>query len=270
MTDDAILTVLIFLFAVLYSSVGHAGATGYLAAMGLMSLEPSVMKPAALVLNVLVASIGTVRFARAGCLPWRVLWPFAVASIPCAFLGGVLTLPASLFKQLIGAMLLIAATKLFVQPVTDKTEECVPPSFWWSLPVGGLVGLVAGLTGTGGGVLLTPVLLFLRWAKTRDAAGVSVAFILLNSISGLAAQAKAVPLLPSSIWLWLAAAGLGGMIGTQLGTRRLAAPVLRRLLGVVLVFAGVKMLFDEFKPKAAPKPTNSASHLVAKVAEQQA
>lgn len=245
MTNDLILTVLIFAFAVLYSSVGHAGATGYQAAMAIMGVAPPVMKISALVLNIPVAIIGTIRFARAGCLPWRLLWPFAVASVPAAYIGGMLTLPSLLFKQAIGLMLFLAATKLIIQPVTDKSETTSPPPLYLSLPVGAGIGLLAGLTGTGGGVLLTPILLFMRWAKTREAAGVSVAFILLNSISGLVGQRNKIELLPSTIWLWLAAVGVGGLIGTQLGTRYLAVPAMRRLLGVVLVIAALKLVWSE-------------------------
>lgn len=245
MTNDLILTVLIFAFAVLYSSVGHAGATGYQAAMAIMGVAPPVMKISALVLNIPVAIIGTIRFARAGCLPWRLLWPFAVASVPAAYIGGMLTLPSLLFKQAIGLMLFLAATKLIIQPVTDASETTSPPPLCLSLPVGAGIGLLAGLTGTGGGVLLTPILLFMRWAKTREAAGVSVAFILLNSISGLVGQRNKIELLPSTIWLWLAAVGVGGLIGTQLGTRYLAVPAMRRLLGVVLVIAALKLVWSE-------------------------
>lgn len=242
MTNDIALAVLIFAFAVLYSSVGHAGASGYLAAMAFLGVAPPVMRPAALVLNILVATIGTVRYARAGCVQWRLLWPFAVASVPCAYLGGLLTLPTSLFKQAIGLMLFVAAARLLIQRVTEKSESCSQPPLLLSLPVGAVIGLISGLTGTGGGIILTPVLLFLRWTKTRDAAGVSVAFILLNSISGLAGQSDKIKLLPPAIWLWLAAAGFGGMIGTQLGTRHLGVPAMRRLLGLVLVIAAIKLV----------------------------
>ena len=268
MTNDLILTVLIFAFAVLYSSVGHAGATGYQAAMAIMGVAPPVMKISALVLNIPVAIIGTVRFARAGLLPWRLLWPFAVASVPAAYIGGMITLPSVLFKQAIGLMLFLAATKLLIQPGEEKSETTSPPPLYRSLPVGAGIGLLAGLTGTGGGVLLTPTLLFMRWAKIREAAGVSVAFILLNSISGLAGQRAAFSLLPSTIWVWMAAVVVGGLLGTQLGTRRLGIPAMRRLLGVVLVIAGVKMFLEGYKPKPAPVPSRSASHFVANLTEQ--
>lgn len=268
MTNDLILTLLIFAFAVLYSSVGHAGATGYQAAMALMGVAPSVMKISALVLNIPVAIIGTVRFARAGCLPWRLLWPFAVASVPAAYVGGRLTLPNLLFKQAIGVMLCLAAAKLLIQPGEEKSETTSPPPLFLSLPIGTVIGLISGLTGTGGGVLLTPILLLMRWAKTREAAGVSVAFILLNSVSGLAGQLGSISLLPSPIGLWVAAVVVGGLLGTQLGTRHLAAPAMRRLLGVVLVIAGVKMFLEPHKPKTPPPPARSATHFVAHLTEQ--
>lgn len=265
MTNDVLLTVLIFSFAVLYSSVGHAGATGYQAAMALMGIAPPVMKISALVLNIPVALIGTYRFARAGHLPWKTLLPFAVASVPAAYVGGLITLPVAQFKQAIGVLLLLAASKLLFKPGTESTETTKRPPLYLSVPVGAGIGFLAGLTGTGGGVLLTPILLFMRWAKTREAAGVSVGFILLNSLSGLAGQRHAFAYLPSTIWIWVIAVVVGGLIGTQLGTRRLDIPSLRRLLGIVLIIAGAKMVLETATSKLNPPAGTSSANPVSKI-----
>lgn len=270
MMDDIVLTVLIFAFAVLYSSVGHAGATGYQAAMAFMGLDPAVMKISALVLNIPVAIIGTVRFGRAGSLRWRLLWPFAVASVPAAYVGGMVMLPNLLFKQAIGLMLFLAAGKLILQPDEETSITTATPPLSLSLPVGAAIGLLAGLTGTGGGVLLTPILLFMRWATMRDAAGVSVAFILLNSVSGLAGQSASVSLLPAPIWFWIAAGVAGGLVGTQLSLRHLAVSTIRRMLGVVLIIAGMKMLLNLEKIKVSPPDVISSTDFVANFTQEAA
>ena len=240
---------LILAAAILYSSVGHAGASGYLAAMALIGLAPEVMKPTALVLNILVATIGTIRFARAGCFDWRLFWPFALAAIPMAFVGGATTLPGHIYKQIVGAALLVAAINLLLKRDKRASADGVAaapvryPPIWLSLIVGGALGLLAGLTGTGGGIFLSPLLVLSGWADPRRTAGVSVVFILTNSISGLGGQLASLPNLPYELWLWAPAAIIGGLIGSGLGARRLGNPAIRRLLAVVLMIAAAKMIF---------------------------
>lgn len=242
MHHEALLILLIFLTAALYSTVGHAGASGYLAAMALCGLAQNVMRPAALVLNILVATIATVRFARAGCFSWRIFLPFALLSIPCAYLGGKYTLPAHIYKQLVGAVLLYAAFRLLRHATTAQAVPTKPPAAIVALPVGAALGLLSGLTGVGGGIFLSPLLMLKNWADPRTTAGVSAAFILINSISGLAGQMKEALALPSTVALWAVAAVVGGAIGSHLGARKLAGPTIRRLLAVVLVLAGFKMI----------------------------
>lgn len=251
MSDSALLSVLIFLAAVLYSSVGHGGGSGYLAAMALLGVAPGVMKPAALSLNILVASIGTIRFYRAGCFSWRVFLPFALGSVPLAYVGGAVALPGNLYKQIVGAILLIAAARLILRPGATRTPPTArtrAPSTQRMLAVlavvcGSGIGLLAGLTGTGGGIFLTPLLLLTGWAETREAAGISAAFILVNSIAGLFGQLATVPALPPGLPFWALAAVAGGLIGSELGSRRLGSLTLRRLLGAMLVVAGLKLFF---------------------------
>jgi hypothetical protein len=243
MTDDFLLTLLIFVAALLYSSVGHAGASGYLAAMALFGLAPPIMKPAALVLNILVAAIASIRFYRAGCFDWKKFWPFAATSIPCAFIGGLLTLPSPLYKQLLGVVLLFAAYRLFRYAQSAISVEIKDISIPTALILGAAIGFLSGLTGVGGGIFLSPLLLFLSWADTRQTAGVSAVFILVNSVAGLAGQLGSVQKLPSEIFLWGIAAISGGLIGSEFGSRRLANLTLRKILAIVLVIAGLKLIF---------------------------
>jgi uncharacterized membrane protein YfcA len=242
MVDVWLLAALIFGAAFLYSSVGHAGASGYLMAMALFGLAPDEMRPTALVLNVIVATIGAVRFARAGHLSWRLLLPFAAASIPLAFVGGYVKLPANVYRPVVGVVLLLAAARFFVEtPAVTAANKRRPP-LWAALAWGGVIGLLSGLTGTGGGIFLSPVLLFLRWAEPKEASGVAVTFILANSIAGLVGLALKAPAFPEGIAVWAPAAALGGLIGSELGSKRLGNRTLYRLLALVLVIAGLKMI----------------------------
>src|SRR5436190_5049611 len=172
MTDGWLLILLIFLAAVTYSSVGHAGASGYLAAMALAGVAPPVMKPAALTLNLLVASIATFRFYRAGHFSWQTFWPFALGSIPLAFVGGATHLPARPFKIAVGLVLLIAAMRLGLT-LRPRADEPRLPSKPVAVGCGAVLGFFAGLTGTGGGIFLSPLLLLMNWASVRRTAGVS-------------------------------------------------------------------------------------------------
>ena len=243
-TDIIVLSLLILAAAALYSSVGHGGASGYLAAMALFGLAPAAMKPTALCLNVLVASIATFRFRRAGCFSWPIFWPFAVASVPLAFVGGALTLPTAIYKQIVGLTLLYAAYRLFrFTRAKSEAEATRTVPLALAMLLGALIGLLSGLTGVGGGIFLSPLLLLSGWADTRRTAGVSAAFILVNSVAGLLGNLTNLQALPPALpYLALAAIG-GGVVGSEFGSRRLASMTIRRLLAVVLVVAGVKMIF---------------------------
>src|SRR2546428_6442357 len=173
----------ILVVAFLYSSVGHAGASGYIAVMTLFGLAPPVIKPAALVLNILVASLTAWQFWRAGHFSWRLFWPFAVLSVPFAFLGGYINLPTHVFKILVGLVLLYSAGHFFIQ--TGPDQEPSEPSRPIAISVGAGLGLLSGLTGTGGGIFLTPLMIFMRWARTKTASAASALFILVNFVSGL-------------------------------------------------------------------------------------
>jgi uncharacterized membrane protein YfcA len=242
MTTLLILAAAIFLMAALYSSVGHAGASGYLAAMALSGTAPAVMKPTALTLNILVALIATWRFYRAGFFSWRILLPFALSSVPFAFLGGALVLPGPVYLKLVGLALLFAAFRLWMHAAARADAEAKPVPLPAAVALGACIGLLSGVTGVGGGIFLSPILLLAGWAETRQASGVAAAFILVNSVAGLAGHVASVRMVPDSIYLWGAAAVAGGLVGTELGRRRLATFTLRRVLSAVLVIAGLKMI----------------------------
>jgi hypothetical protein len=242
MAQTSLLALLIFVAALLYSTVGHAGASGYLAAMALFNLAPDVMKPTALVLNLFVATVGTIRFARAGCFDWNLFWPFAALSIPFAFLGGAIQLPANAYKIILGVVLLFAAWRLAFKQSARAPAGLKPVVLPLALVFGALIGLLSGLTGVGGGIFLSPVILLLGWADVRKTAGVSVTFILVNSIAGLLGHWTSVKSIPHEIVWWAPAALVGGLIGSELGSRRLTPLTMRRLLAAVLVVAGIKLL----------------------------
>ena len=241
-SETIVITILFFAAAALYASVGHAGASGYLAVMGLFGVAPAVMKPTALALNIVVALIATIRFASAGLFAWRLFWPFAVVSIPAAFVGGALAIPARTYKIIVGIVLLYAAVWMFRSSLKPVTAIVRSPPIWLALPAGLVIGLLSGLTGVGGGIFLSPLLLYMGWAETRSTAGVAAPFILVNSIAGLLGHVSSISAVPSGIVPWAIAVAAGGWIGATYGSSRAPVPLLRQLLSVVLVVAGVKLI----------------------------
>jgi uncharacterized membrane protein YfcA len=236
------------LVAFLYASVGHAGASGYLAVLALAGFSGSVIKPIALILNVAVASVGAWQFIRAGYLRWRTFWPLVVLSVPAAYLGGSLMLPTPWFNRLVGLVLVVSSIRLLRDP--HDAQSLRQPNIFVLLLTGGGLGLLAGLTGTGGGVFLTPLLLFRRWCTTKQAAACSVVFILLNSLAGLAGYviarggllagtfAPLGPMMALSVPVVFAA----GALGARFGSHHWPGTLLRRLLAIVLLLAATKLL----------------------------
>jgi uncharacterized membrane protein YfcA len=244
MTTEALILAALFLAAaLLYSSVGHAGASAYLAAMALVGVSAATMRPTALVLNLFVATIVIVRFARVGHLPWRNLVPLAAGSVPMAFLGGSIELPGEVYRPLVAVVLLAGAWRLATAIAGPDEEERLGVPFLPGLLAGATIGLLAGLTGTGGGIFLTPLLVLAAWTGTRDAAGLSGAFILVNSIAGLAGLVTGSVSIPPAIPLWVASVVAGGLIGSWLGAGRFSILSLRRALALVLVLAAAKLVF---------------------------
>ena len=239
-TQLSFLVLAIGIVAFLYSSVGHAGASGYIAVMTLFGLAPATIRPTALILNILVASIGAIQFWRAGHFAWRLFWPFALLSVPAAYLGGYLQLPVGILKTLLGIVLLFSAVRLlFRRGDPPDVHSPSPPA---AISVGGIIGFLSGLTGTGGGIFLTPTLLFFRWAHIRQAAAVSALFILVNSIAGLVGYFTATNSVPSLGLVLGGAAIIGGIFGSHLGSRRFPVRTISLLLATVLVIAGTKLL----------------------------
>ncbi len=245
-TATLLIILAVFIVAVMYSSVGHGGASGYLAVVAFWGVMPEVAKPTALVLNLFVASIGTYQFWKAGYFRWRVFWPFALTSIPFAFYGGIIQLPIDVYKMVLGGVLCLAAIRLAIKLKND--DNATDPPIIAALLIGAAIGLLSGMVGVGGGIFLTPVLLLARWAETKTAAAVSVLFILVNSFAGLLGgyllgKGTHIGDLPNTVWWWIAAAVAGGLIGSTLGSKKFDSMTLRRVLAVVLLFAGVKLIF---------------------------
>jgi uncharacterized membrane protein YfcA len=247
MVDPFVLAFLFFSAAVLYATVGHAGASAYLAIMALAGVPPDVARPTALALNIVVASFVTIRFWRGGHIAFRALAPFVVASVPLAFLGGSLPVAPALYKQLVGVVLLVAAAGLaYTAPRAAErdTGHAAPrvPTVP-ALGIGAGIGLLAGLTGTGGGIFLSPILLIAGWAEMRAASGIAAAFILANSVAGLSGNLARLGGVPAEIPGWALAVAFGAVIGSEIGSRRGRTLFLRRALSVVLVIAGLKLIF---------------------------
>jgi hypothetical protein len=234
------LAFLMFGIAMLYASVGHAGGSGYLAVMGLWGLSQPVMKPSALVLNLIVATIGSIKFYRAGYFSWQVFTPFALTSVPFAFIGSSLRLTNHVYEILVGFVLFYAAYRLTVQP---PTSQPMPFSTRWALVAGLVIGLLAGMTGTGGGIFLTPLLLFTGWAEPRQASAVSVVFIWVNSLAGLLGDWSKLQNIPASFPLWAMAVLVGGWVGAHYGSQHGRSQRIRQLLVIVMLFAAFKLVF---------------------------
>jgi uncharacterized protein len=231
--------------ATVYASVGQAGATGYIAVMALAGFGPEVIKPTALALNIVVAAIGTARFAAAGLLTWRSCYPFAILGAPFSLLGGTLNLPAGIYMPIVGTLLLVAAWQTIAPrrkaTPPDDSGNAAPP-FLPALAAGGIIGFMSGVTGIGGGIFIAPLVIAVGWTTIRQAAAISANFNLLNSSAALAGAWATLPALPAQLPLWMLAAGLGGLLGAWLGGRLLPAGLLRMILFGLLTLAGLRTL----------------------------
>lgn len=244
---DFLLALFFFLIAALYAAVGSGGGSGYLATMGLFGLSPDVMRSVALLLNVLVTSISTWKFVRAGHFSARIFWPIAALSVPAAFWGGRLPVDAAIYRPLVGGVLLFAAWRMWRSTFDQKRERLAPKALSKKmmglfLVIGAGLGAVSGLLGIGGGIFLGPLLIFTGWATTRETIGVSAAFVLVNSAAGLLGRLSVMPALPQALWIWLPAVGLGGYLGAEFAAQRLDQRWIRRLLAAVLVAGGIRLI----------------------------
>ncbi len=227
--------------AFLYSSVGHGGASGYLALMALFSFAPETMKPTALLLNLFVAGIAFYHYYRAGHFNMKLFLPFAVASIPLAFLGGMISLDASIYKKVLAILLIFAILKM-LNVFGKENSNIKDLKLWQGLVVGGVIGFFSGLIGIGGGIILTPIILLLHWGNMKEAAAVSALFIWVNSASGLIGQFTSGVNLTSQSYILVAIAFVGGFFGSYYGSKKFNSQHLRYLLALVLIIASAKLL----------------------------
>ncbi|HEY3386013.1 MAG TPA: sulfite exporter TauE/SafE family protein [Saprospiraceae bacterium] len=238
---DILFYVLLPLVAFLYASVGHGGASGYLALMAIFAFVPDFMRPAALLLNVAVSLIAFIQYYRQGHFDWRLFWPFAIASIPAAFLGGLIDVEEDVYKKVLGVLLILSVIRLLDFRIRPQKEKAYPPVVV-ALGIGAAIGFLSGLIGIGGGIILSPIILLLHWADMKKTAAVSALFIFVNSIAGLAGLwTKGFALELQMVWMLLLAFA-GGTFGAYLGAGRFENKKLKWILAVVLVIASVKLL----------------------------
>lgn len=232
-----------FVVALLYASVGHGGASGYLALLSLVpaALEPAQMATTALTLNVLVAGTAMIAFLRAGHFSPRLTWPFVVASVPTAFLGGLTQVSVRAYAVLLAASLAVAAVRLLIPRPRDHQDAVKRPTRFIALLIGGAIGWLSGVVGVGGGIFLSPLLLLRRWADPKQTAASSACFILVNSLTGLSGRLARHAVQYGTFWPLLCAAFLGGLIGSRLGANHFSGRMLKQLLAVVLLVASVKL-----------------------------
>ena len=234
------LIVLLAIMAFLYASVGHGGASGYLAVMALFAIAPPVMKQTALLLNLGVSLMSFVAFYRQGYFKWNLFWPFALGSIPAAFVGARIPLTDSTYKQILGACLFIAVIRMLLS-LKETSTRSLPTAI--GIGTGAIIGLLSGMIGIGGGIILSPLLLLFRWASLKEAAAVSALFIFVNSVAGLAGLKTWIPLDQSQMVFWLAASLVGGFLGARWGASIASNQKVKWILALVLLIASVKLWF---------------------------
>ncbi len=229
--------------AALYSSVGHGGASAYLAIMALFSVAPETMRPTALALNLVVAGFGAARYWLRGQTNLKLLLAFAVTATPAAYVAGGIHLPPEYYRPLVGALLIAAAVRLFWSPKQLAYRAVRTPSLLITLPAGAALGLLAGLTGTGGGIFLSPLIILFAWETPRHTSGIAAGFIVLNSTAGLLGNLASVRAVPAELPWLMGAVAAGALLGTWLGVEKLPRERLLQALGLVLTLAGVKLIF---------------------------
>ncbi|MGG9972586.1 sulfite exporter TauE/SafE family protein [Ferruginibacter sp. SUN002] len=244
MAIDVLIPVLLLIVAFLYASVGHGGASGYIAVLSLFSIPMAVYKPVVLVLNIIIASIAFIQFYRAGYFKWKLAWPFLITSIPCAFLGSNFTTSESVYKLLLGFALIFPIIRLLMKPSDIEREQKAVP-FAAALLTGAIIGFASGFLNIGGGIFLSPVIVLMAWGNAKDAAAVSSLFIVCNSLSGLAAVSNGINFTFAS-YIWLAAAVAGGLLGAYVGSFKYKLLTVRYVLAVVLFIASAKLISDSW------------------------
>jgi uncharacterized protein len=243
MTVEILIPVLLLLVAFLYASVGHGGASGYIAVLTLFSISKEVYKPVVLVLNIIIAGIAFIQFYRAGYFKWKLAWPFLLTSIPCAYIGSQFKTSEHLYNLILGIALLFPIIRLLSSAPKEKKEmkelQLFPALIW-----GAIIGLISGFLNIGGGIFLSPVIVLMGWGNTKDAAAVSSLFIVCNSLSGLAAAGLHTSSFTNISFIWVAAAVIGGLSGAYLGSHKFKLTTVRYILSAVLCIAAVKLIFS--------------------------
>lgn len=227
--------------AFLYASVGHGGASGYLALMALLNMSPLVMKPTALILNLIVSLVSFLSFYKARHFKSSMLWPLVVTSIPAAYLGSIIPVSEPLYKKILAIVLLIAVIRMLLKP--PSADKISTPKWYWLSLAGAVIGLLSGMIGMGGGILLSPLLLMMGWATMQQTAAISAIFIFLNSASGMLGQLKKGFDLAPSMFIIIAFVLVGGWLGAYMGSSRFKTTELKFILALVLVLAVSKLLF---------------------------
>jgi uncharacterized membrane protein YfcA len=233
--------ILLFVVALLYASVGHGGASGYLALMALYGFAPEVMKPTALILNLFVSLTSFLLFLKGGHFKWKIFFPFALASIPMSFLGGTIALDVHVYKLILGILLLFPVIRFFILPNTDDKDLKIS-NIYISVLIGAFIGFLSGLIGIGGGILLSPMLLLLKWTNQKQTAAISALFIFVNSLSGLFGQLSHGIKMQPQMLSFVAIAFAGGLVGAWLGSLKYNQKVLKYTLAIVLLMASLKLI----------------------------
>ncbi|MBI4946412.1 MAG: sulfite exporter TauE/SafE family protein [Bacteroidetes bacterium] len=237
---------LLFSVAFFYSSVGHGGASGYLALMALFGMAPAVMKSSALIMNICVSLISFIHYYRGGHFTWKLFLPFAIASVPASFLGALVTVDAALYKKILGALLLFPILRL-LGVFGKENDEIKSLNLIVALILGASIGFLSGMIGIGGGIILSPIILLFHWAKMKETAAISALFIFVNSVSGLAGLISKGLIIDTSVYLWIGITLAGGFTGAYLGSRKIQSPVLKKILAFTLLLASIKLLFTGTK-----------------------
>lgn len=236
--------ILLFIVAFLYAAVGHGGASGYLALMALYGVAPEVMKPTALLLNVFVSITSFIQFYRGGYFKWKIFWPLAIGSVPMAYVGGLMPIEIVLYKKILGVLLLIPIIRI-LWPTKELTDQKKESSIALSLLIGIVIGFLSGLISIGGGIILSPLLLLLRWTDMKQTAAISALFIFVNSISGLLGQLTKGIHFNTDMYLFVVIAFAGGIFGAYFGVLKFNHKVLKYILAIVLLVAAYKLLFTK-------------------------
>lgn len=237
---------LLFIVAFLYSSVGHGGASGYLALMALFGMAPAIMKSSALIMNICVSLVSFIHYYRSGHFKWKLFLPFAIASVPASFLGAMITVDADIYKKILGGLLIFPVLRL-LGVFGKESEEKRSVNHLIAIFLGISIGFLSGMIGIGGGIILSPVILLFHWANMKETAAISALFIFVNSVSALGGLFVKGISIDTSVYLWIGITLAGGFVGAWFGSKKMKNPVLKKILAAVLLLASIKLLVTPSK-----------------------